>query len=351
MNSINYFQKRNNENNKKLRMKLLELPNFSNEFFLGISDITTPLTRLGYAQDLKVFFNFLIKNTTYFQEFKSIQNITLESMNKLKSDDIEQFLNYLDLYEYNGKNYTNSKNTKARKISTLRRFLGYYFKKDKINSNVAMKVNLPKVSDKDIIRLEINEVSDLLNNIEQGNSLTKRQKSFHKHTVKRDLAILTLLLGTGIRISECVGLNVNDLDFDNHAFTVTRKGGNKSILYFSDEVEKALQEYLKYRNKIKDIPKDENALFLSIQKKRMSVRAMEKMVKKYSKTTTPLKNITPHKLRSTYGTNLYRETNDIYVVADVLGHKDVNTTKKHYAAISDNIRKKAANKIKLRDEK
>ena len=87
---------------------------------------------------------------------------------------------------------------------------------------------------------------------------------------------------------------------------------------------------------------------MSLQNKRISVRAVQNLVKKYAKVTTPLKKITPHKLRSTYGTALYRETQDIYIVADVLGHRDVNTTKKHYAAISDDIRRAAANKVKLR---
>jgi site-specific recombinase XerD len=94
----------------------------------------------------------------------------------------------------------------------------------------------------------------------------------------------------------------------------------------------------------------ENALFLSMQKKRIAVRSVENLVKKYSRLVTPLKKITPHKLRSTYGTSLYKETGDIYLVADVLGHSDVNTTKKHYAALEDERRRSARNKVKLREE-
>ena len=85
------------------------------------------------------------------------------------------------------------------------------------------------------------------------------------------------------------------------------------------------------------------------RKKRMNVRSVENLVKKYAKIVTPLKKITPHKLRSTYGTNLYRETGDIYLVADVLGHSDVNTTKKHYAALEDERRRSARNAVKLRE--
>ena len=137
-------------------------------------------------------------------------------------------------------------------------------------------------------------------------------------------------------------------DFKQNAFKVTRKGGNRVILYFNDEVSDALQNYILERKKIKPVEGSEKALFLSLQNKRISVRAVEKLVKKYSKIVNPLKKITPHKLRSTFGTNLYRETNDIYVVADCLGHKDVNTTRKHYAAISDDIRRNAAQKVRFR---
>jgi site-specific recombinase XerD len=113
------------------------------------------------------------------------------------------------------------------------------------------------------------------------------------------------------------------------------------------ETAEILKSYLQYRDTL-NLPREERALFISSQNKRMMVRAMQYLVKKYAKIATPLKNITHHKLRSTYGTNLYKETKDIYIVAEVLGHKDVNTTKKHYAAISDDIRKSVAGKVKLR---
>ena len=80
------------------------------------------------------------------------------------------------------------------------------------------------------------------------------------------------------------------------------------------------------------------------------MRSVENLVKKYARIVTPLKKITPHKLRSTYGTNLYKATNDIYLVADVLGHADVNTTKKHYAALEDERRRSARNKVRLRED-
>jgi site-specific recombinase XerD len=148
-----------------------------------------------------------------------------------------------------------------------------------------------------------------------------------------------------------VGLDNTSFDFTENSFFVTRKGGNQAILYFSDEVKYALQEYIAEKENDPRIPRDENAFFLSMQYKRINVRTVEILVKKYSKIISPLKKITPHKLRSTYGTHLYNRTGDIYIVADVLGHRDVNTTKKHYAAITEDNRKSVANIVKLRQEK
>ena len=91
----------------------------------------------------------------------------------------------------------------------------------------------------------------------------------------------------------------------------------------------------------------QKAMFLSLQNKRIATRTVQELVKKYAKIVSPLKHITPHKLRSTFGTNLYRQTKDIYVVADCLGHKNVETTKKHYAAITEDIRKQAALSLDL----
>ena len=185
--------------------------------------------------------------------------------------------------------------------------------------------------------------------MENGDKLTKSQQKYHNKTKVRDLAILTLLLGTGIRVSECVGLDIMDLDFDTNGMKVHRKGGAEVILYFGEEVREALLDYLDERELIFPKEGSEDALFLSMQKSRISVRAVENLVKKYSRTVTTLKKITPHKLRSTYGTQLYRETGDIYLVADVLGHSDVNTTRKHYAAMEDQRRRMAAGKVQLRE--
>lgn len=343
-----YFEQRNYDNTLKLRQLLKELPYICNDYFMGIENRTSILTRLGYAQDLKIFFNFLVTQCAEFVNIKDIRQFGYEQLEKVETFHIEMFLTYLTAFEHDGIEYTNTEKTKARKLATVKSFFKYNYNKDRISADPASKVLSLKLHDKAIIRLEVDEVSKLLDNVESGEGLSPKQLALQKKTRKRDIAILTLFLGTGIRISELVGIDLDDIDFNINGFKITRKGGNQTILYFSQEVADTLQDYIRERNSNEKLA-NEPALFVSLQDKRITVRAVQNLVKKYASITTPLKHITPHKLRSTYGTNLYKETNDIYVVAEVLGHKDINTTKKHYAAISDEIKRNAATKVVLRN--
>ena len=353
----NYFSERDKALMRRIREIRDGLPEFCDEFFVGIESQTTVLTRLNYAYDLRIFFDYLLNNVRAFKGYSSIEEFTVDDLSRVTLTNLESYMEYLSYYQFDGKEYTNGERGKARKISTVRTFFKYYFNHDRIPSNIAAKLTMPKQHDKDIIRLEHREVERILDAAETGMGMSEHQRKIQRNTRARDVAILTLLLGTGIRVSECVGLNISDIDFETNAFTVTRKGGNRAILYFGDEVAEALSYYIEgERQALVDRCEklsvgDKDALFLSLQVQRISVRAVENLVKKYAGTAAPLKKISPHKLRSTFGTNLYRATGDIYMVADVLGHRDVNTTKKHYAAIEEDHRKIAANAIKLRDNK
>ena len=349
MANIPYYQQKDIENIKKLREMMKALPPFCTEFFRGIEPRTSTRTRIAYAYDLSVFFDFLKKENPVFAKMERM-DFTLDHLDQITVTDLEEYMEYLK-YRFNEHNQeiVNKERGIMRKISSLKSFYNYFFRTEKLKTNPAALVQLPKLHEKEIIRLDIDEVALLLDAVEQGDGLTDKQKAFHNRTKLRDLALLTLLLGTGIRVSECVGLDINDIDFKNGGIHIHRKGGKEVTVYFGTEVETALQDYLDERNDIIPEEGSENALFLSLQKKRMNVRSVENLVKKYAKIVTPLKKITPHKLRSTYGTNLYRETGDIYLVADVLGHSDVNTTKKHYAALEDERRRSARNAVKLRE--
>lgn len=349
-----YFDERNEKTLAAIDGILDTLPSFAREFNVGISMRTSPLTRLGYLRDIRVFCDYLSRKR--FKN-KSATEITLADLSELTPTDIEAYIDYLSSYTLDGKKHSCKEYAKSRKVSSLRAMFKYFYKKEKLASDVMTKVDTPKTHLKPIIRLDVDEVVEFLDEAESGENLVGRQKSFHKQTALRDEAMLSLFLGTGIRISECVGLNRKDVNFNDNSFVVTRKGGNTTVLYFSDEVANALKRYIDWLDEqiAEQTPfgsriTDRDALFVSSKGGRITPRAVELMVKKYASVTTPFKRITPHKLRSTYGTNLYHETHDIFVVADVLGHKDVNTTRKHYAAMSDEIRRDVVNKIKLRDK-
>lgn len=352
MEQNNYHDELNKQNIKKLREILTTLPPFCKQFFRGVDNIYGSRTKIAYAYDLRIFFDFLHQNHPYGKTMDVLE-YPLEILDKVKREDIEDYLEYLSLYSKETidaeTDVTNEERGKSRKLASLRSFYNYFFKNEMIHSNPAALVSMPKLHSKEIIRLEPNEVAQLLDQVEAGTKLTEKQAFYHAKTKVRDLALLTLLLGTGIRVSECVGLNIYDVDFDNMGIRVRRKGGYEDIVYFGEEVEKALSDYLDQREHIIPVSGHEDALFLSMQNKRITVRSVENLVKKYSSLVTSLKKITPHKLRSTYGTNLYQETGDIYLVADVLGHKDVNTTRKHYAAMQDYNKRKAAKTVKLRE--
>ncbi|MDD3173899.1 MAG: tyrosine-type recombinase/integrase [Herbinix sp.] len=349
MSERNYHDQVNIDNAVKLRTLEESLPKFCKHFFRGIEPTTSSRTRIAYAYDLGVFFEFLLQTNPTLKN-TPINEIKIEILDKIKAIDIEEYLEYLSYYKSEDKERLNTENGKKRKLVSLRSFYNYFYKKEMIETNPASLISVPKLHDKAIVRLEIDEIAKLLDEVETAENMTKAQQKYHEKTKIRDLALMTLLLGTGIRVSECVGLDINDIDFDNNGIKIRRKGGYEVVVYFGDEVREALLLYLNERNKLLPCEGHTNALFLSMQMKRLNVRSVENLVKKYASVVTKLKKITPHKLRSTYGTSLYRETGDIYLVADVLGHKDVNTTKKHYAAIEDDRRRSAAKFVKLREK-
>lgn len=332
------------------REVLKELPEVCSEFIRAIEFTTQPLTRYAYACDLKLFCEYLVAEIPKFAD-RQIALLEPEDFEKVTPRDLRTYLEYLGFYIKDGSEHSNAEAGKTRKLATLRSFYEYMFKSELIHTDVSRLVEMPKKHEKPILRMEIDEVARMLDAVETGEMMTERQKRYNDSVRARDLAILTLFLGTGIRVSELVGLDLDDLDFALNSFIVTRKGGNQAILYFPEEVASVLQAYLAHRREMTPLPGHENALFLSMQNKRISVRAVQVMVKKYALQVAPLKKrLSPHKLRSTFGTNLYHETGDIYLVADVLGHSDVNTTRRHYAAMSDDRRRIAAKKIKLRED-
>lgn len=353
-----YHEQMDIQNTLQLREVLKTLPPFAKSYFRAMEPTTSTKTRISYAYDIRTFFRYLKEANPLFKN-KEITELKVDVLDQLDAVDIEEYQEFLKVYEIDKSmagavrdaQITNGERGLKRKMSALRSFYAYYYKHQMIEKNPTLLVDMPKLHEKTIIRLEDDETAALLDYIEHGgDDLSGQKKMYYEKTKVRDLAIVTLLLGTGIRVSECVGLDIQDVDFKNNGIKVVRKGGSEMIVYFGEEVETALRNYIEVRKGITPLAGHENALFYSTQRKRMGVQAVENMVKKYAREVTTTKKITPHKLRSTYGTSLYRETGDIYLVADVLGHKDVNTTKKHYAAMDDNRRRRAASAVRLRED-
>lgn len=330
------------------------LPQSCGDFLRAIAVTTSTLTRLAYAIDLNTFFHFLHSERYYFAQ-KEIPLLTDHDLDQLTQSDLTAYTEYLTYYFKSDQNneetdrvLINHDLAIKRKMCSVRSFYDYLFRNQRIGSNVTELVPLPKIHEKPILRLSKSEMLKMLETAQDGQDMSAGQKRFQKITARRDYAILCLFLGTGMRVSECVGINLNDLDMEENAVLVTRKGGNQVVLYFPPETADALAEYLEERKKTEPFPGHENALFLSLQRKRISQRAVQNLVKKYASIAAPLKpRISPHKLRSTYATNLYQETGDIYLVADVLGHTSVDTTRRHYADMTDARRRMAAEHVHL----
>lgn len=348
-NTKTYTQQQNIKYAQQLTNLLNELPDFCRQYFDSIEYSKQPRTKIAYAQDVKGFFEFLCFHSGLF-DYTSIKEFDVKDLEKVSGQKINDYMRFVKAYNKDGAVVTNSERAAKRKLCSLRGLYKFFYRYELISVNPTLLIDMPSTHEQAITRLDVNEVSEFLDNVESGNKLTTAQLRHHNKLKTRDLALLTLMLGTGIRVSECVGLDINDIDFDNDRIKVVRKGGSESFVYFGDEVHEALEDYLEERKSLNPEPGHENALFISSKNKRLCVRSVELLVKKYSQTVTTVKHITPHKLRSTYGTNLYQETQDIYLVADVLGHKDVNTTRKHYAELVDENKRRARNAVHLRKD-
>lgn len=326
---------------------LSRLPGFVRDYIRSIHNRTSPRTRYEYLKDIENFLIYVFAH--YTPGAQDLKGITTGDLAKLTKSDFEGYFEHLEHYTKDGREITNSRVSIKRKMSSLRRFFAYLFENELIPSDNIRKVEQPKISKKEIIRLEPDEMLDMVNAAGSlsPTPMTSKQRQYHQLQYVRDSAIICLFLSSGLRVSELVSLDLDDIDMTRHLVHVVRKGGDEASVYFSDEASAVIGEYLNWRKENKDIPDDEKALFVSSRGSRFSVRAVEKLIAKYAARVVPGKHITPHKLRATYATNLYNATGDIYLVAECLGHKDVTTTKNHYADMSSKHKEAARNLISL----
>ena len=326
----------------KTKQIMYSMPDYIKQYIRAIHNRTSPRTQYEYLKDIQSFMNY---SQTKFNK----SDITLADLNTYTKTDFEEYFEYLEHYQKNGKTYHNGRVSIKRKMSALRHLFAYLFENNMLSADIIRKVEIPKIHHREIIRLENNEKKYFLNQVKRFDNMTTKEKQYHRLQVGRDTAIIYLLLSTGIRVSECAELDTKDLNISESSIRIIRKGGNESIVYFSDEAAEYIKEYLNWRYEQTDAETD--ALFLSSRKTRLCPRSIEIIVKKYAQKAIPNKKITPHKLRATYATDLYNATGDIYLVAENLGHKDITTTKDHYANLSNQRKKENRNKVVIDNDK
>ncbi|MCM1404639.1 MAG: tyrosine-type recombinase/integrase [Prevotella sp.] len=316
------------EKDRKLRLDLdrilLEMPPFCRMYFFGREQKLAVKTLHNTSFTIRDFFNFIAPSK--FQ--KRPIDLSIIDLGKITTHDIENYMAQLA--------DTCASGTVGQSVYTLNSFFRYYYRLDEIPSNPVDRVEPPARKEKPIIRLTQEETKRLLNAVDSGYRSGSKKKLGEKW-VLRNKTILIFFLSTGIRLSELVGLDYGDIDLDNACFQVRRKGGRREMCYMTNELVQQLQKYLLTFPKGK--PTD--PLFESLYGGRINKTSIQTMVRKYCQRAGINKHITPHKLRSTFGTNMYEKTRDIYLVAELLGHKSVNTTTKHYTTVKDELKRKA----------
>lgn len=343
-----------NDYNDKVRKQAKaiyqDFPDICLAFFSGKK---APLTQLAYARHLRTFFEFLYENNVQFH--KPFKQFTATDFDSVTFIDADKFaLTLSDLKPATQKHYR----------STLLSFFNYLLGRKYITTNPFMtggEVAKNPDAATDIHYLTHDEQLLFLEVIGSGRGLNRRELAIHDKNLERDMAICYLLLATGIRVSELVGIDVEDVDLQNCSVSVARKGrqNKPDTVYMSDSALEVIKEYLCFREQIYSPALGEHALFLSagVNKKgedgeyhkepgrRISVRAVERLVKKYVRHSSPQKEmeISPHKLRTSFAMTMLKATdNDLLAVSRMLNHSGLGTVKR-YVEASDETRKMLRN--------
>ncbi len=325
------------------------LPRFLRGFFAYLRGNVLPMTRLAYLRDIRFFCHYLIQETD-ITRVQEPAEISLEEFNRLKGTDINLFLDYCRRYkvetEKNIYIYENNKRSLARKKSSLSVLFKFLYRDELMEKNITDgfdPIRVPKPGEKEIKALQDDEVMVMLDSVESGEGLTEKERQFWEKTKKRDKTILILFLTYGLRLSELQQLNVSSFNFSRDEFIIYRKRGKESTMPLNRSTRKVLDEYLHQERPSSDslAESEKDALFLSLQGKRMTERQIRELVKKYTSIglqTSRKSGYSPHKLRATAATSLIGRGNSIFDVQALLDHEQVTTTQL-YAAHKKNVKR------------
>ena len=331
----------------KLMNFLSNLPDFVFDY-IEIAYIGESInTQIGYSIDIKTFLEYLQKFK--FKTVENIEDFTVDHMEQVTLRDLNGFTAYLKEYEtdtvaIDGKHVKRIRRNSAyginRKLSGIRGLFAYLYKNDMISQNITDKVDFKKIHQKMKRPLTTQETIRLLDVIYNGENYYKgRDLTEYMNRKQRDIALFTAYLGTGCRVSELINLNIHDVCFDTSSFVVTRKGGDEQEIFMPVQVENEMFNYMQERMEKENAKED--ALFLSRLGKRMTPQGVEKILKKYCATVgifDPDKT-RPHALRRTFACNLIADGVDIKMVAELMGHKNIEVTHKYYTQYAIEKRK------------
>ncbi|MDD6214636.1 MAG: tyrosine-type recombinase/integrase [Firmicutes bacterium] len=339
-----------------LRNYLSELPDFVFTYIEEYYNGESINTQLGYSLDIRVFLNYLREYK--FTNIKKNEDFTTSDMDAVTPSDLIRFKAYLREYEttyfspYGKKIKRICRNSPFginRKLSAVRGMFIYLYKTEEISQNVTDKVDFAKLHQKIKKPLTTQETLRLIDVIHNGEKyFTGRNLTEYKNKKLRDIAIFTTYLGTGIRVSELANLRVTDVDFQTESFIVTRKGGDQQEIFMPVQVNNAIADYLDSF----DPPRDAGPLFLGRGGRALTTAAIEKMLKNYCLAvgiTHPDKT-RPHALRRTFACRLLEDGVDIKMVAELLGHKNIEVTHRYYAQYSSQKRREVMHNLDVLHE-
>lgn len=348
-----YYKEKQEENRDNYLVLKEQLPEFVTDYLDRKYNLLYS-SKIAYARDILRFLFFLIDSFDEHAQ-KQTKDFVIKDWSALTENDMNAYISHL-MESTQGNYHGNNLDSVERKLSPLRSIFRYYCNAGLIEINPISNIeSLREKKKKTIVILTTDEVMELfeffqlpLTRLESF--FTPKQFSIFLKTRFRDYALFRLLLGTGIRVSECVGIDIEDINFRELSVKITRKGAHDDKVFFDEMVGEALEDYmLQERSKVKPLTGHSHAFFYSLQQKRISIDAVENIVKKYTNIQAFGKNISPHRLRASFGNALYIASGDINLVKDTLGHSSVSTTTEHYVAAAD-YNKLKASKVKLWSE-
>jgi len=314
-----------------------ELPKWMRGFFTYLRGNVLPMSRLSYLRDIRFFCQYLITETG-LTDAKTPSEIKESDFRKIKAVDVNMFIDYCRQYEVEKDGYVvvyeNGNKTLARKKSSLSVLFKQLYRQEILEKNITDgfdPIRVQKASEREIKALQDDEVMIMLDAVSTGSNLTPKERQYWEKTKKRDKAILILFLTYGLRLFELQQLNVSSFNFNRGEFKIYRKRAKEAIMPLNQSASEAVLDYIE-NERMRDekiVDGHQDALFLSLQGRRLTERQIRDLVKKYSSiglATSRSAGYSPHKLRATAATSLIGRGNSIYDVQALLDHEQVTTT-------------------------